>query len=300
MKPLLLPFLGLLFIVSPNGPAQAGAPGLDPADLLSAAYPNVKIDAPTVGPNAAPRRIASLDLPDVKWPWLPKPGQETTSDTESTTVEIVPWNVFQFDEQHAVMITRAVPLDDQGEWICSSYGCLFAIGAYFFTHTASGWDLMARVESAAPAYSVSDQTKVHVWPGRGLLFSASLPFSAQGAESDSILLMGLEPGRVTFADELPIFEQNDASYELRCSTYVSPKYEPKRRTPVPVGFECRVGWGKWEIDGEEIRATYERYTRTADAQGRLLPLKHEVQVVRLVPRDGKLQVLSGKLPDFGF
>jgi hypothetical protein len=107
-------------------------------------------------------------------------------------------------------------------------------------------------------------------------------------------------GRVTFADELPIFEQNDDSYELRCSTYVSPKYEPKRRTPVPVGFECRVGWGKWEIDGEEIRATYERYTRTADAQGRLLPLKHEVQVVRLVPRDGKLQVLSGTLPDFGF
>ena len=300
MKPLLLTFLGLSLIAPPSGPAQAGVPGLDPKDLLSATYPNVKIDAPTAGPNATPVRIASLDLPDVKWPWLPTPGKETTSDTDSTTVEIVPLNVFQFDEQHAVMITRAVPLDDHGESICSSYGCLFAIGAYFFTHTASGWNLTARVESAAPAYQVSDKTGVDVWPGHGLLFSASLPFFAQGAESDSILLMGLEPDRVTFADELPIFEQNDDSYELGCDTYVSPKYKPKGRTRVPVGFECRVGWGQWAIDGEEIRATYERYIRTADAEGWLLPLKHEVEVVRLVPRNGKLKALSGTLPEFGF
>ena len=58
---------------------------------------------------------------------------------------------------------------------------------------------MAQVESAAPAYSLSDATGVYVWPGHGLLFAASLPFFAQGAESDSMLLIGLEPGRVTFA-----------------------------------------------------------------------------------------------------
>ncbi len=34
--------------------------------------------------------------------------------------------------------------------------------------------------------------------------------------------------------------------------------------------------------------------------GRLLPLKHKMEVVRLVPRDGKLKVLSGTLPEFGF
>jgi hypothetical protein len=112
--------------------------------------------------------------------------------------------------------------------------------------------------------------------------------------------MGLEPDRVTFADELPIFEQNDDSYDLECDTYVSPKSEPKRRTRVPVGFECRVGSGQWAIDGEEIRATYERYIRTADAEGRLLPLKHKLEVVRLVPRSGKLKALSGTLPEFGF
>jgi len=107
-------------------------------------------------------------------------------------------------------------------------------------------------------------------------------------------------GRVTFADELPIFEQNESSMDIDCSTYVSPQYRPQRRTGIPQGFECRVGRGEWAIDGDEIRATYERYVRTADANGRLLPLKHKMEVVRLVPRDGKLKVLSGTLPEFGF
>jgi hypothetical protein len=300
MRPLLLPFLALLFIAAPSGPAEAGAHSLDSKELLNTAYPKARIDAPTVGTNAAPLRIASINLPNVKWPWFPQPGHDTTSDTDSTTVEIVPLNVNQFDEQHAVMITRAVPLDDQGERICSSYGCLFAIGAYFFTHTASGWDLMAKVESVAPAYSLSDETGVYVWPGHGLLFAASLPFFAQGDESDSMLLIGLEPGRVTFAGELPILEQNYSSMDMDCSTYVSPEYKPQQRTRIPGGFECRVGRGEWAIDGDEIRATYERYIRTADANGRLLPLKHKMEVVRLVPRDGKLKVLSGTLPEFGF
>jgi hypothetical protein len=72
------------------------------------------------------------------------------------------------------------------------------------------------------------------------------------------------------------------------------------RKGIPEGFECRVGRGEWAIDGDEIRATYERYVRTADANGQLLPLKRKMEVVRLVPRDGKLKVLSGTLPEFGF
>ncbi len=105
MKSLLLPFLALLFIAAPSGPAEAGAHSLDSRELLNTVYPEARVDAPTVGTNSAPLRIASIILPNVKWPWFPKPGHDTTSDTDSTTVEIVPLNVTQFDEQHAVMIT---------------------------------------------------------------------------------------------------------------------------------------------------------------------------------------------------
>ena len=45
-KPLLLPFLALLFIAAPSGPAEAGAHSLDSKELLNTAYPKARIDAP--------------------------------------------------------------------------------------------------------------------------------------------------------------------------------------------------------------------------------------------------------------
>jgi len=66
MKPLLLPFLALWFIAAPSGPAEAGAHSLDSKELLNTAYPKARIDAPTVGTNAAPLRIPTINLPNVR------------------------------------------------------------------------------------------------------------------------------------------------------------------------------------------------------------------------------------------
>jgi hypothetical protein len=293
----LLLALALSGFVASAWPVNVVSASLSRRELLAAAYPDWARDFDKVGGRQQSIRLAPIDLPDVAWPWLPSPDKNTTADRDTTTVEIVPLNVIRLDERHAVMITRALPLDDLGQPDCTSYGCLYAIGAYFFTQATGGWVLSKRMEAAAQTYSQGNlETRVIAWPGPGFLLFASLPFFAQGVESDSVFLMGLEPDNVSFSDDLPIAEASQYSGSTDCSEVLDASYEPPRRAKFETQLECRVGKGEWRVDGDAIQVHYERTIRKADAKGHLLPLKHLTDDVRLIPRKGHLEVVSGALP----
>jgi len=271
-------------------PAVAGAsssPTLNRTELLKAAYPEWDGQR--------------IELPDVAWPWAAESAKNTTSASDSDVVEIVPMNVIRLDDRHAVMVTWARPLADDGTPQCDSYGCLYAVGAYFFTLTESGWIVSRRDEVAAQVYTSGPlKSRVLAWPGHGYLLSMALPFSAQGDEMDDVFLMGVQSDEVSFTGKIPIAESNSQSYEQDCNLFLDAKHEPRQRHGYEQGFECRSGEGKWRIDGDAIAVRYEQLIRGVDANGRLRALKHTIRDVRLVPEAGGLQVVSGELPQFGF
>jgi hypothetical protein len=73
---------------------------LNQRELLSAAYPQAKGDIEGTGIGTDTIKIPKLDLPDVKWPWLPQASRQTTSDSTGTTVTITPISVAQLDDAH--------------------------------------------------------------------------------------------------------------------------------------------------------------------------------------------------------
>jgi hypothetical protein len=288
--------------------SQNAAASLDPRELLSVAYPQSKghiKGTGIVGRDAI--KIPKLDLPDVKWPWLPQPPRQTTSDSNSTTVEIVPISIDQLDDAHAVMITVATPVDSGGHEQCDSYGCLQAVSAHFFTRKKNAWHLAKQFEAVGRVYPGLDTPRIRPWPGHGFLFSGMESFFAQGAGTDSMVLMGLDVDHVSFFDEVPIAEENDAfpagndgSPDADCGDLVDSKHEPKLRSGYMEALDCRHGSGKWTLERNAIKIRYEIYQRGASKDGNLLPLEHTVETVILKPAGGQLKSISGTLPRFGF
>jgi hypothetical protein len=283
------------------------ATALDPKELLSLAYPQAKGDIEHTGIGTDGIEIPKLDLPNVKWPWFPHPPRQTTSDSNSTIVEIAPISVARLDEAHAVMITVATPVDSDGHEQCDSYGCLRAVSAHFFTRKKNVWYLIKQLEAVGGVYPGIDAPRIRPWPGHGFLFSGTESFFAQGAGTDSLVLIGLNIDRVSFFDEVPIAEEddafpadNDSNPEAVCGDLLDPKHEPKLRSGYMEALDCRHGSGKWTINADAIRIRYEIYQRGASEDGHLLPLRHIVRMVTLEPHGGTLKTTSGTLPKFGF
>jgi hypothetical protein len=110
--------------------------------------------------------------------------------------------------------------------------------------------------------------------------------------------MQLQRDRVVFADDIPVAElMYDTPNVPNCLPLLDPKHEPRRRKGYGQDIECRRGKGHWTMNGDAITVRYEQLIRRSDARGRLLPLSRRVGAVRLVPKAGKLQAVSGKVPD---
>lgn len=297
--------LGVFLVLAATpGPLKASelSSTLNRKDLLISVYPLAREQIQASNDRLKPLKLVGIDLPDVQWPWLPRPGRNTTSDTPSTTVEITPIEVIRLDDQHAVMITETLPLDTvRGETICSSYGCLYAIGAYFFTQVNAGqWRLSKSIEVAGSAYPGITEPHVLRWPGHGYLLSGSDNFFAQGAGTNSVILMDLEPDQVTFFDEIPISEENQESMGFDCIDILNPKYRVDPNANYTTVLDCRRGLGRWRIFEDGIRVNYEIFARKSSETSELLPLQHIFETVILKPKNGRLEAVSGQLPEFGF
>jgi hypothetical protein len=305
MKRQFLFIFACLVLAKLAGSAETLSPSIKPEDLLSAAYPQWNGRFDSSPDKAEPIRLGPINLPTVNWPWGPADVTNHSGevDADATTVDIVPMSVIRLDDQHAVMVTRALQTNPMGaNPSCSTTGCTYAIGAYFFTQSESKWKLTKRQEVVDTAHSSLSPAQAHVdrWPGHGVLFSIRMPSYYRSDTNEWVLLMGLEPDRVTFSRSISLSEDITNDDENCTDALLIPNREPKRNTGYGDSLDCRRAKGNFKIDGDSILIDYEQSIRKANSNGRLLPLDHSRTSVKLIPSNGKLIVVFGTLPEFGF
>jgi hypothetical protein len=279
---------------------------LDPGGLLSAAYPGCK---PSLGSDAKGAELCNIELPSApKWsPTLLTEDATSGAVSSESQALVEPLDVIPLDESHAVLMTQASPTQD-GKVVCG-YACSYFIGAAFFQHTASGWRLSKRVTAIA-WHSYYGKVRSERWPGVGVLFSQIDGGCWQGDCMDSVIMLGLQPGRVIPLLQTSIAADNEGAgiditdsdkySDLGCGDLLSPHFTLPADLQLNTSeTECLDFKGSWKFDGNRIEFTFRRVSRTVSG-GKLLPLVRSTSHATLELRGGKLQLVSGQLPQVGF
>ena len=220
---------------------------------------------------------------------------------------IEPLDVIRLDETHAVLMTQATPTQN-GQVVCG-YACSYFIGAAFLQYTASGWLLSKRVTAIA-WHSYSGEVRADRWPGVGVLFSQIDGGCWQGDCESSVIMLGLKPDRVMPLLQTSIAAANEGAginitdsdkySDLGCDDLLSPHFTlPADLQLSDSETECLDFKGSWKFDGNRIEFTFRRVSRTVSG-GKLHPLVSSTSHATLELSDGKLQLISGQLPQVGF
>ncbi len=279
-----------------NASAQdLGAGSLSRRELLAAAFPDWK---PALGKDGKPvaTMIDAIAMPSVHWPWIDD-NFDSGSDDDATTVQVVPMNVTRLDETHAVLTTWMLPIRADVEAACDSYYCHYALGTYFFTLKDARWHLSHRVDVASNAYgSEAPKARVEAWPGKGFVLGDSQKYCKAGYCVEHLTLLGLEPDQVLFEFQSTVAQSGSGIRPIDCSQMLDPSF--KLPEEAPASLECNEAQGKWHVDGDAIRIDFEETSRTT-IDGVLQPVTEANFFARLVPKDGKLVLVSGRLGDYG-
>lgn len=291
----LLCTLLLALVACSNASAQDTSAGsLSRRELLAVAFPAWK---PTLDKDGKPAAtmIEAIDMPGVHWPWLGHDSRGGPDGDGASTVQVVPMNVTRLDETHAVLTTWMLPAGAELEASCDSYDCRYALGTYFFTLQDARWHLSRRVDVAADTYgSDAPKARVEAWPGKGFVLGDSQKHCHGGACVEHLTLLGLAP------DQLLFEFQSNVSLEDRSVIDCGEVLDPAFKLPdgAPDSFHCDEAEGKWRVDGDAIRIDFAETSRSA-SEGVLEPVTEANFFARLVPRNGKLVLVSGHLGDYG-
>lgn len=246
--------------------------------------------------------------------FAPRPGptlltKDAKPDAVSSGSEalVETLDVIRLDATDAVLMTQATPTQD-GQVVCG-HACSYFIGAAFFQHKASGWRLSKRVTAIA-WHSYSGKVRAERWPGVGVLFSQIDGSCWQGDCMDSVIMLGLQPDRVLPLLQTSIAADNEgagiditdsAKYsDLGCGDLLSPHFTlPADLQLNDSETECLDFKGNWKFDGNRIEFTFRRVSRAVSG-GKLHPLERSISRATLELRSGKLQLVSGELPQVGF
>jgi hypothetical protein len=83
-----------------------------------------------------------------------------------------------------------------------------------------------------------------------------------------------------------------------CQELLSRSFKPEEDMTFN-DVQCHQAHGTWRIDGDGIEFTFTDAERHVDDEGHLGRLARSVTHARLAPRDGRLAVVSGRLPAYG-
>jgi hypothetical protein len=267
----LRPVFALLLALSAAVPASADetyslSPSLDRVDLMKASFEGWTPEKPCCW---------SLVVPDgIEWsPWLPKPGRPGKT-VEIDSLLITPLHVIRLDETHAALVTVSSPADANGEVSCG-HTCSHFISVVPFKAEGNGWREGDHVDAAAWVAFYPAHNWVQTWPGHGFVVSFTSGSCWQGACTDDVVLLGLQPDRVLPLLATSFDEDNSAESESG------------------VGESAT---GAWRFDGDHVVFTF-RGAKQDDVRKRP---KTWTRTVTLALKGERLVPVSGELPSFGF
>ncbi len=215
--------------------------------------------------------VIGADAPGIKWPWLPEViGDDPWHVKDTTLIEADPLLVVRIDETHAALLATI----NAYEGGCH-YGCLFDIGAYFFTRAEGGWKLTRRVDRVRTvAGDGLSHSEVRDWPGHGKVFATTSNFYAQGQRADQLELVGLGPDRIKFSFETSIKGSSDLE-----------------------GQEWEVD-GAWRLDGKGIVFDFDGQWPPESGEQRSRRSRSRKTSARIELRQGVMVLVHGQLPSF--
>ena len=271
----LMKFLVVLLLAScalcrPASAADAVAPTLAPVDLFKVVFPSWKPGAMPHEGDPAPM-VVGANAPGVKWPWLPEViGDDPFRAKDTTLIEADPLLVVRIDETHAALLAQINAYEGE-----CHYGCLFDIGAYFFTQVEDGWKLTRRVDRVRTVVGDGlSHSELRDWPGHGKVFATRSDFYAQSQEADQLELIGLRPDSIGFSFETSI-----------------------KGSSILEGNEWDVD-GKWRVDGKGIVFEFQGQWPKEVTQGRSRRSQYRKSSARVELRQGVMVLVKGHLPDF--
>jgi hypothetical protein len=250
--------------------AGTRAPSLAPADLFKVVFPSWR---PGTMPHAGVPSplVVGVDVPDVRWPWLPEViGDDPWRAQETTLIEADALLVVRIDETHAALLARINAYDQQ-----CHYGCLFDVGAYFSTQADGGWSLTRRVDRVRTV--IGDdlvKSEVRDWPGHGKVFATTSAFFAQDAWADQLVLVGLGPDRIKFSFETSIRGGSD----LEGSAW---------------GVD-----GRWRLEDKGLAFEFDGVWPDESGQHRSRRSRTHKSSAHLELRQGVMILVKGQLPGF--
>lgn len=287
--------------------AERLAPTTQPRDLLAIVFPAWH---PTEGAmrNWPHRRgtpwtpaIAHIRLPALAWPWLSTPGVDGHSATmDMEAVQITPLSLVRIDESHVALLTVAEPVGRD-----CHYGCIMEAGVYFFDKEPGGWRLGRRLDLARELDGeLPGKISVRRWPGHGKLLSLERDNCYQGICVADLDLLGFAPNQLLYAfettirlDDMQATIKADDGSDHDCYELLSESFKADEDMTFDVGH-CHQGSGTWRIDGNGIAFGFEDAQREVDEAGHLGRLVRNAFHARVELRNGRLELVSGKLADF--
>lgn len=223
------------------------------------------------------------------------------ADTTKVRAQLEPIYVVRIDEAHAVLLTAALPVDeDNAPYICHS--CSGTIGAYFFDHNSDGWRLSARQDAVADSGvdgNIGDTSIAKLADGHFALTS-NWGSCWQGYCGTWLVVVGLQADKASLLDSgIPLSADNSGAYDS-CSSLDKPKdarAPPESEEPPHACFDVR---GKWKIQGSQLALNFEGHLSKLGADGQLLPTEKIAQQVVYDFAPGLLTLAKGKNPVPGF
>jgi hypothetical protein len=231
-------------------------------------------------------------------------------------VVVTPIDVIRLDETHAALLTQSTLVED-GEMICGPSCSRYTfVGAYFFKHGDAGWKLSKRVDAAAFTMYGPKEPKIQKWPGHGFVFSFLDGDYRQGASTDELVMIGLQPDHVLpllhtsiagdnrgFSLSLEEFgtseNEDSTAADIECETVLDPAYA----VPKNIHFretDCQEAQGTWRLDGDLVYFEFRGSKRKDNGHGGLQPLEQWRSTATLELRGDTLKLTKGSLPEFGF
>jgi hypothetical protein len=214
-------------------------------------------------------------------------GSDEHSAAVETEARIMPTHVIRLDETHAVMVTEAAAIDDDGE-PQRCHACAVNLGAYFFSHDDKGWRLDARTDSigAVGADGHGGDMKVARLGNAYVLF-AEWGSCWQGYCGTWLEPFGFWPGKAKRLGEAIRLSAENSGAVGDCDAN-----DPALGSSQP----CYEVSGKWSIRKDQLVIDFKGTTRDAAEEGLRPPATPVAAQAHFALQGEALTLVSGTNP----
>lgn len=234
------------------------------------------------------------------------PPAMAPNESADSKVAIRPAFATMVDRSRVLLVTSGYFLTREA----AGDECLDLVGAYFFTRTKTGWVLSTSNPAVVLGCGTFHNAKLEDWTGHGRVLSFLIEQTYQGQSVSTAELLGLredhlmpliETSIASDDDGLPIDNSSDDPSEwIYCDAVFDPKYAAPKGSELMQNWACERDKGSWRFIGNSVEFVFRKTVRPTDAHGNLLPLQvSQTRAILTLQKDGKLKLVSGKLPQYG-